>query len=621
MTFRSPHPHLTPIFIGRKEEITAGLSFFEQHREKGGMLLVEGTRGVGKSRFIDELVTLIGEGGRKLEVWRTSGKGVDKHPLHSFRAILPWREMVNEARKNFPTTMIPAYESRYLIFNALSNRIKEMVEEHLTLLVIEDLHLCDEMSLYLLHYILRNNVPLVVIASLSPEETVRRDVVNETLGLMNRERLYELLSLPLLDRPSLERIISNMLGRRPSEDVLDRIWSLTEGNPFVAVQIVQSLIMEEKLVFKGSTWEFSLPENEISFPESLEAMVHERMDALPEQERKLLQACSVLGHVIPFYPLMRMVEIPENEVIDILESLMDKGDLVPVDEGKSLWGDEEYAFPSVMMSHLAYEGISGSKRMELHIEAAKALGEYVLQNASRREDLMPIMARHYSLGGDFGRALPLFIGAGKRAESLSAYKDAKALYADAVDLMEEKTGTPPYVYSRVLLDAARMAIIVGETKKSEKWLGRAVEMATKYGLRKMEIEARIYLGEIELEKENFLEAESTALATLQDAVLMGDIEHIGWCFERLGQVYWRVGKLKQAKDFLENGLSYATASGDRLMIEKITTDLANVSAEKGDTKKALRLYRMALAILKEKPNKYEESRVYNNMGFVYMEED
>ncbi|MDG6221447.1 MAG: tetratricopeptide repeat protein, partial [Candidatus Thermoplasmatota archaeon] len=352
-------------------------------------------------------------------------------------------------------------------------------------------------------------------------------------------------------------------------------------------------------------------------PKSVEGILQDRLSTMDGKERKVMEACAILGPVIPFPPLAKMTGLPEEELIEVLETLMEKANLVQFQEEDSVWGDEEYSFPSTILFKTTYEAIPEEKRAELHIMAAKALEWYSSEAETLKDDLMPAMARHYTLGGEFGRALPLFIGAGKRAESLSAYSVAEQLYAEAAELMESKIGLPPSVYTRTLLDASRMAIITGDVEKGNGWLETAVSTARKNGLRRMEIEGRIYMGEIEMERENFLKAENISLETLQDAVLMGDIEHIGWCFERLGLVYWRLGKLKQAKDFLQNGLAYSHASGDKIVTGKIDISLGNLFISQGEPDKAMEYYNKALNIMKASGRRYEEARIYNNMGFAH----
>ncbi|MDG6220346.1 MAG: AAA family ATPase, partial [Candidatus Thermoplasmatota archaeon] len=268
MAFRSPHPHLNPVFVGRTNEMMDALEFYETHKEDGGMLLVEGKRGMGKSRFIEEVLVQIQrkEEGRGLQIWRTSGKGVDKHPLHAFRAILPWKEMTEEVRENFPAVLLPEFETRFLVFNALITKMAELVQKGKSILVLEDLHLCDDMSLYLLHYLLLNNVPVFVLSSYSPDAPEKRPVLVETLGLMRRERLFQSVTIKSLDEGETGRMVSNMLGRRPPEEPLRRIWKLSEGNPFVVSQIIQSLIQDGKLAFDGSAWEFASTTEPLSLP-------------------------------------------------------------------------------------------------------------------------------------------------------------------------------------------------------------------------------------------------------------------------------------------------------------------------------------------------------------------
>ena len=108
------------------------------------------------------------------------------------------------------------------------------------LLVLDDLHWADELSLLLLHHVLRADVPMrvLVVATYRDTEPSRSPLLADVVtGLARRPDVSRLELAPLAE-PDVAAILTHA-GRPPS--LAARVRAMTEGNPFFVGEVVRAL--------------------------------------------------------------------------------------------------------------------------------------------------------------------------------------------------------------------------------------------------------------------------------------------------------------------------------------------------------------------------------------------
>ena len=95
------------------------------------------------------------------------------------------------------------------------------------------------------------------------------------------DRLYRLgarrLDLPRLGRAELERLLDGLTGRRPDAAMVDAVLSRSEGNPFLAEELVAADVLSGQL------------------PEGLRNLLLARTLDLPEAARQVVGLVAVAG--------------------------------------------------------------------------------------------------------------------------------------------------------------------------------------------------------------------------------------------------------------------------------------------------------------------------------------
>src|SRR5256885_2952309 len=123
------------------------------------------------------------------------------------------------------------------------------------LLIVEDLHWSDQTSVDFLHYLARRcpAAPLLVLLTYRSDEVYPG--LSHFLAQLDRERLAQECALVPLTRSEVSAMMYAIFALRRSVftvpplaqgDLLDSVYTLTEGNPFFIEELLKSLIRSEE---------------------------------------------------------------------------------------------------------------------------------------------------------------------------------------------------------------------------------------------------------------------------------------------------------------------------------------------------------------------------------------
>src|SRR3989475_3398790 len=112
---------------------------------------------------------------------------------------------------------------------------------------------------------------------------------------------YTQLRMDPLAATSATELLRVLLGADPSLDGLRRLLiERTEGNPFFLEESVRTLVETKALVGAPGAYRLAEPIHRIQVPASVHAVLAARIDRLPVEQKRLLQAAAVIGHDVPF---------------------------------------------------------------------------------------------------------------------------------------------------------------------------------------------------------------------------------------------------------------------------------------------------------------------------------
>jgi class 3 adenylate cyclase/tetratricopeptide (TPR) repeat protein len=471
--------------VGRQKEVSVLTEALERVRSDHAPQLVTlaGVPGMGKSRLVGELGRAVDEN-EELISWRQGrslpyGDGVTFWALSemvkaqagiletdtpgqaeeklgaSVAALIPeradaqWVEGHLRPLAGLSSDGEAGGDRRDEAFAAWRRFFEALAEESPLVLVFEDLHWADDSLLNFIEHLVgwAGGVPLLVVCTARPELFERRPGWGG--GTRNTTTLW---LTPLSDGETAELISS--LSDRPvmPAETQQALLARAGGNPLYAEQYVRML--EER----GDAGELLLPE-------TVQGIIAARLDALPVDEKRLLQSAAVVGKVFWLGALTEVGGL-DRRASELHLHALERKDFVQRARRSSVAGESEYAFLHVLVRDVAYGQIPRGQRADQHRLAAEWIG-----SLGRSEDHAEMLAHHYRNVIELRRAagqpvapalaeqaLTSLRDAGDRAFSLNAYPSAATFYQSALELAA--AGSPERAH--LLLKLGRTRVIGGE---------------------------------------------------------------------------------------------------------------------------------------------------------------
>jgi class 3 adenylate cyclase len=321
-------------------------------------------------------------------------------------------------------------------FTAWARYFETVVERTPRTIVVEDLHWADDPLLDFLERLMERapDVPLFLVCTGRPELFARRPgwaapVANATT-----------ISLSPLTDPEMSDLLAALLLRSvaPSADS-EVLLRRAGGNPLYAREFVHML--QDRGDEGGATGASTA--SGAGVPDTVQALIAARLDALAPDERSLLQAASVVGDRF-WRGVLAALEPDAIDLDDGLRVLQRRG-LIRRSSTSTIEGEAEYAFAHALIRDVAYGRLPRPTRSHLHRDVGAWL-ETVTDGAGlvAQADLL---ASHATRALDLARAAGLddevlnleatamrtLVLAGDRQVSLDAARAAQS-YREALAL-------------------------------------------------------------------------------------------------------------------------------------------------------------------------------------------
>jgi class 3 adenylate cyclase/tetratricopeptide (TPR) repeat protein len=293
------------------------------------------------------------------------------------------------------------------------------------LLVFEDLHWIDSESQALLDGLVESlpTARVLLLVSYRPEYQ----------HAWGSKTYYTQLRIDPLPPESAEVLLTALLGRDATLEPLKRVLiERTEGRPFFLEESVRTLV--ETKVLGGDRGAYRLtkapPQAEgrpeaWQIPPTVQAILAARIDRLPPEDKRLLQAASVIGKDVPFTLLQAITDGPENSLRRGLTHLQAAEFLYET----SLFPDLEYTFKHALTHEVAYGSVLQDRRRALHARIVEALEALY---PDRLAEQVERLAHHAFRGEAWEKAVTYLQQAGAKALARSAYREAVTGFEQAL---------------------------------------------------------------------------------------------------------------------------------------------------------------------------------------------
>jgi DNA-binding SARP family transcriptional activator/tetratricopeptide (TPR) repeat protein len=439
----------TPLF-GRQAELgRLRQRLDEAIRGNGHIATVAGEAGIGKTRLASGLAAdalargcrvLIGYShesdsilpfGPWVDACRNGQISTDEEILG---ALHPTRRA--ELARLLPEAGIaglpPASDSALLLFESVAQLIEQVAARQPLVLVLEDLHWADEMSLRLLAFVSRRIPawPALLITTAREEELTEAAIARRTLEELSRaSQAMPVVLSPLSrhDTALLVRALTRVGSAAPTlAHVEEQIWAMSEGNPLVAVEAMRALDQD-------SLWE-GARENPgaLALPARIRELVARRLDRLSGRSQQMAAVAAVVGRRFDFPLLQAASGVNEREAAQAVEEMVRHRVLQAV--------GNQLDFAHDRIRDVAYGRLLPLRRRLLHRAVAEALegmgAGTVDPMKTPPRDLVGEQIEqlaHHALRGELReRAVHYLRQAGNKAVARSALLDARAWFEQAL---------------------------------------------------------------------------------------------------------------------------------------------------------------------------------------------
>jgi class 3 adenylate cyclase/tetratricopeptide (TPR) repeat protein len=391
------------------------------------VVTVFGRAGIGKSRLVRELLRHAERLIDEPVTWRTGhcppfGENVtfapladivkaeagildtDTAPTAQRRLVDAVAELVSpvEAERlaealrplvGLPAAKLPAEEAE----SAWRRFFVAVAARRPTVLVFEDLHWADETMLRFIEVLgaSAREVPLLLLCTARPELIDHDPSWAGTIGGSLT------ITLPPLRNTGIASLFGHLFGQATfTAEMLTPLVELADGNPLYAQEYVRMLVERGALRRAGLGWSLDSEQN-LPMPDSVHAVIANRVDLLEATDRTVLLAAAVVG--MQFWPgavaaaLGRPLEAVERSL-----RRLEQRQFVHEQADSSMAGQSEFRFRHVLVRDVCYQRLPRTERVARHERTADWLDAL---SSSRDTDLAEVLAHHRWAAHEIARTL------------------------------------------------------------------------------------------------------------------------------------------------------------------------------------------------------------------------
>jgi hypothetical protein len=562
--------------VGRDLEIEAiGNAVAALTMQRGGVLVLEGDDGSGKSRL---LLTAV-ERARNLGLPFHRDEFRRETPVFAVstrivREVLA--ELGNRAPKSLQVDLDSFVEgeagkdARQGLYDVAREALALALDDAPRVLILDDLHEAQPRELHLLSFLIRQLVgneqaPLLVVTTLRPKANAAADAMaaGEGLGIEPQE-----VDVGALSREDLATILFGMVGDTVGARVLaQRLHKETEGNATFVTEFLRSLLAQGVIKQEGQGHVLTVRDDEIAtghleIPIGVRQMMKSRLDAVERQDRRALEVLAVAGREIDLDVLLDVLDEDEEVVLDALDRLLAAGIVRERRSGDVVFHQVTHR----KFADVVYRDLDAERRSWLHRKVAAALELHYANNPGALE----VVGEHYRQAGDAGRAYRYLVAAAKRNADRSLVQEAWEL-TDKAGTLEDSAmaDLPPAdfrAYRRDLLSVrANVLYNKAEWLDAETTYRAVLALAEEDGDAKAACEARLKLAVVLRRRSRHDDSRLFAEQALEASRRLHYREGVAEALHCMAALAWAEGNLDECERLASEGLLVAqgTALGER----------------------------------------------------------
>jgi DNA-binding CsgD family transcriptional regulator/tetratricopeptide (TPR) repeat protein len=610
----------SPVLVGRDAELQTIAGALDRAAPGETVdLLIAGEAGVGKTRLTAEAARLARERGFRVlrgDCGNVGGTGLPFGPfVEALRELAADLDPAEIAAIAGPAAddlarLVPAFGSsgdapsqsewvQSRVFEALLGFFTRLAERSPVLFVVEDLHWADSATRDTVAFMVRalRDVPFVLVGTFRSDELHRRHALLPWLAELERTGRVERIDLARLDRTELAVLLTAILGERPPAELVEDVFSRSDGNPFFA----EELLAASHEGRAGGR-----------LPPTLREILLAHIAVVPDSATAVLRVAAVAGRRVEHDLLAEVAALPEETLHEGLRAAVG-GHLLIVESDA---GPERYAFRHALVQEVVYDELLPGERRNLHRAFAEALDARVPGRGASEAGHWAELAHHWAAARQDDRAFDASLRAAGAAMSSFAFGAALLGYERALELWDgiDDPGAVAGIDRLELLRRAGLAaLLAADYRRAVAHRREAVRGAdatvdpVRAGLLREELGRALWvLGDSAAS----LEAYRDALATIPAQPPTAERAR---AVSGFGQILMLRSRYEESRALCEEAIAIARAVGARAQeghaLNTLGLDLASLSDRSG-----VDALEEALRIAREVHNPDDIGRAFVNLG-------
>lgn len=620
--------------VGREKEISQIMKidnniYNNVNNCKG--VLIRGDFGIGKSRFLGELLHRLKMKGRDIYSIRIKkNNGND---------LLDMSNILKQSIKDTPNSLIDKYRQelskilpelslymedegdldfnlkteRYRIYNRISNYFKELSKDRIIYIIIDDIQNCTNSFLELLDYLFNNigSSNIFFIFSYEKNNVYENiNIIKKIKEWLNNLSLID-IKLHKLDLEEIGEIIKNILGMGYVPLTLSSIlFRESEGNPRHIESLVKHLYNIGQLYMnqKGS-WYLKVDDySELYIPTNIDETMLKQLSIIKSKHNEIFKLMSIFDDFLHKKMLLKILDISSEELDRELEELIR---LKLIDENLVDWG-YSYSINNLELKKLIYFQLSEEEKNSLHKSAVEAILDLKGENI---DFVFEELLYHLVKSEQFNRALNIVLEKVKNLENIygsqgvyfleKAYKIAKNI--DNITKLEILENLTKVYFTKGKLEAASLYLEeyqgLSERLKDYNHLIKAKIILTDIYYIRSELQR--YLEEIEeieniAEKNNIIEGKIVSLSLKSRLSI-------------------HKGEINKGENQIKEGIKLSKEYNIYTHMGTLYNRLGVIKSFKGDVDNSIKYYEKSIEYYGNFGNVTDATRPINNIGNIYME--
>jgi DNA-binding SARP family transcriptional activator len=427
------------VLLGRADELLSG---------SGGVVLVEGDPGIGKTRLIEEFVEAAEW--RGLRILSAGHTGLSNmRPYETLREALGssvtglrgehlaevvdsvWLQQAAEVFPELGRLVDGADPARALRPEEEPTRMGEALARVIlaqgglgaTLIVLEDIHWCDEDSMQVLSQLGSRLARSGVLLCLTYRrfEAEQSDLVWSGISKLEALPSGSRLVVSPLRGPEVRELISAHVGPTGlSGATVSQLVKETNGNPLYVLEAVRN-----PGVLDGLDSEHEQLLDALDLPASVVRSLESRISALSPDTLTVLRALATLSEPASAQVLASIAGLERKDALRALTLMSDRGFVTDDDEGICRFSHEQ-------TRRVVYE--------LMPLEIQRSMHEMIFDALIGAEERRPEqLAHHARLAGRMDDARTWYLLAAREALSMNAYRTAADHFGQADEAAQEVT--------------------------------------------------------------------------------------------------------------------------------------------------------------------------------------